>query len=312
MTTGSHQHAVEDHEHVVMLYERDDALCDAVADRLAEGMAAGGAGIAIATPPHRRSIEAALEAHGVDVTAAADRGALVLLDAEATLGTFMTGGRLDRAAFRRVLGAVLGDAAAATGGPLRAFGEMVALLWDAGDVLGAIALEEAWNELAREHEFSLLCGYRASSVAGDEHAEALDHVCHLHSSVLTDREDQVRSVSGRFARDEDAPRAARRLVADALRRWGADGALVDDAQLVVSELATNAIRHARSGFSIAVRWTGARVRLAVRDSSRAEPTLRHEPGKPSGRGLLIISRVASRWGVEPAPDGKTVWVELRA
>jgi anti-sigma regulatory factor (Ser/Thr protein kinase) len=312
MTTGIHPHAVQDHEHVVMLYDSDDALCDAVGDRLAEGMAAGGAGIAIATAPHRRSIERSLDARGVDVAGAADRGALVLLDAEATLGTFMTGGRLDRAAFRRVIGAVLGDAAAATGGPLRAFGEMVALLWDAGDVLGAIALEDAWNELAREHEFSLLCGYRASSVAGAEHAEALDHVCRLHSSVLTERDDEIRSVAGRFSGDDDAPRAARRLVADALRRWGADTALVEDAQLVMSELATNAIRHARSGFSVAVRWTGARVRLAVRDSSRTEPTFRHEPGKPSGRGLLMISRVATRWGVEVAPDGKTVWVELRA
>jgi anti-sigma regulatory factor (Ser/Thr protein kinase) len=310
MTTDTHDHgSVGAHEHVVVFYEDDDALSVRVAAQLAEAIEAGGAGVAIATGPHRAGIAAALEAR-LDVADAVARGALVLLDADATLQRFAPGGRLDRAAFRRVLGAVLRDAAE-TGGPVRAFGEMVALLWDRGDVLGAIAVEEAWNALAGEHEFSLLCGYRGSSVAGDEHAEALGHVCRLHSAVLHDPDAEAPAVSGRFAGD-NAPKEARRLVADALRRWGLGGPLLDDAQIVISELATNAIRHARSGFSVAVRLTGSGVRLAVRDASRAEPEVRRVRGEPTGRGMLIVSALATHWGVEVAPDGKTVWVELRA
>jgi MEDS: MEthanogen/methylotroph, DcmR Sensory domain/Histidine kinase-like ATPase domain len=307
MTTATHhEEAVPAHEHVVVFYEDDDALCRRVAAQLAEAIEAGGAGVAIATEPHRRAIASAVAARGVDVTAEA----LVLLDAEATLATFMRAGGLDPAAFRRVIGGVLREAAE-TGGPVRAFGEMVALLWDAGDVMGAIALEEAWNGLADEHAFALLCGYRGSSVAGDEHAEALGHVCRLHSAVVAEPDAAAPSVTGRFA-GADAPRAARRLVTDALRRWGLGGRLLEDAQLVISELATNAIRHARSGFSVAVRRTGSGVRLTVRDASPAEPIVRRDPGEPGGRGMLIVSLLATGWGVEAGPEGKTVWVELRA
>ena len=74
--------------------------------------------------------------------------------------------------------------AAASGRRVRAYGEMVALLWDAGDVLGAIELETLWHELGRELSFSLFCSYPASSVSGPEHAQALHQVCHLHSAVL--------------------------------------------------------------------------------------------------------------------------------
>ena len=74
--------------------------------------------------------------------------------------------------------------AAATGRPVRAYGEMVALLWEHGDVLAAIELEELWNDLGRELDFSLLCAYRSASVQGDEHAQALEQVRLLHSSEL--------------------------------------------------------------------------------------------------------------------------------
>ena len=95
----------------------------------------------------------------------------------------MRDGRIDRNAFFAEIGGVIRDAGR-TGRPVRAYGEMVALLWDAGDVLAAIDLETLWNELSGELPFSLYCAYHSESVAAQEHAEALHEVCRLHSAVV--------------------------------------------------------------------------------------------------------------------------------
>jgi DcmR-like sensory protein len=155
-------------DHVVTFYDRDDELCRTVGAFLAGAIELGGGGIAIATEAHRPLIEAELRTAGIDVTDALGNGTLALCDAAETMASFMPGGRIDGDAFGRVIGSVLCDAAK-PGGPVRAYGEMVALLWDGGDVPAAIELEERWNALARDYEFCLLCGYRASSVLGQGH-----------------------------------------------------------------------------------------------------------------------------------------------
>ncbi|MGZ4173338.1 MAG: MEDS domain-containing protein [Solirubrobacteraceae bacterium] len=108
---------------------------------------------------HRRAFTAELETVGVDVAKTGREGTLVMRDATATMATFMPGGRIDRDAFRQVVGGILRQAGA-SGKPLRVHGEMVALLWEDGHVPAAIEVEELWNELAREVEFSLVCAYR--------------------------------------------------------------------------------------------------------------------------------------------------------
>jgi hypothetical protein len=147
---------------------------------------------------------------------------------------------------------------------------MVALLWGAGDVLAAIQLETAWNDLARELPFALVCAYRSESVQGHEHAEALHKVCHLHNSVIgsppRERPDPpaAAEVCAQFSRDRQAPTAARQFVGDVLKGWGHSPSLLEDAKLVVSELATNAVIHACSPFSVEIRPGGSSVRLSVR------------------------------------------------
>lgn len=243
------------------------------------------------------------------------------LDAAATMAAFMAAGEIDGDSFRRVIGSVLREGAQ-TGRPVRAFGEMVSLLWEAGDVLGAIELERSWNDLGGELHFSLLCAYRRASVASAEHAQAFRQVCDLHSRVLEapngcEEQAPMRPVTGtqvssQFPAELDAPAAARHFLAEALRRWGHRDPLLHDAELVVSELATNAVVHARSPFSVVGRSDGSEVRVSVRDASRFEPTLRDRgPTAVSGRGLPLVAAVARNWGVEVAPHGKTVWAELQ-
>jgi anti-sigma regulatory factor (Ser/Thr protein kinase) len=294
-------------EHVVQFYERDADLIASAGKYLSDAARAGAVSIVIATESHRDAFEARVRDAGVDVAAARGEGTLVWLDAAATLARFMRDGHVDREAFFDVVGGVV-HVAAATGRPVRAFGEMVALLWEAGDVMAAIELETHWNDLATAIPFSLYCAYRSESVSGHEHADALASVCHLHSAVVPT---PLAETTWRFAADATAPGDARRLVIDALRRAGHAGELLDDVQIVITELAANAVVHAGSPFSVSIRSTGSIVRIRVRDRSHAVPTVRDDGATtPSGRGTRIVAALSRRWGVDLAPDGKVVWAEL--
>ena len=172
----------------------------------------------------------------------------------------------------------------------------------------AIELETLWNELAIEVPFSLYCAYRSESVAGHEHAGALEHVCRLHSAVVPAPPFET---TWRFAAEDTAPSDARRLLTAALRRAGHHGLLLADARIVVTELAANAVVHARSPFSVSISSGDSTVRILVRDRSLAAPAMQQDvPTRPSGRGLRLVTALSSRWGVDPTPDGKVVWAEL--
>jgi anti-sigma regulatory factor (Ser/Thr protein kinase) len=112
--------------------------------------------------------------------------------------------------------------------------------------------------------------------------------------------------------DNAAAARARRFVSDTMRAWGCDDA-ISDAELLVSELVTNAVLHARSETRVLVERDGTTVRVSVCDDSPARPRLRnYGPEAVTGRGLVIVDRIARRWGVEPSDAGKCVWFEIEA
>jgi anti-sigma regulatory factor (Ser/Thr protein kinase) len=328
MAVDVHDIAIDSGSHAVHFYEDGSELAQTVGRYLSDAVRDGAVGLVIATQEHRRAFEAALGSAGIDPATACSDGVLIWLDAADTLARFMPEGRIDGDAFRRVVGSVV-RRATDTGRPVRAFGEMVGLLWEAGQVLAALELEELWNDLGRELPFSLLCGYHSEAVLGEEHAAARQQVCHLHSSVLRsatcgDPEAPRAAgapeaprpvgaeVSAQFAADRAAPCSARHFVTDALARWGHAGAFLENAQLLVTELATNAVVHARSPFSVVARADASGVRLSVRDASRVRPTLRGDfPTATSGRGLRLVAALSANWGVDVTADGKTVWAELK-
>jgi anti-sigma regulatory factor (Ser/Thr protein kinase) len=107
--------------------------------------------------------------------------------------------------------------------------------------------------------------------------------------------------------------AARALVREVCAAWGLWD-VVDEAVLVVSELVSNAVDHARSASRVMLSLDGRGLTIAVRDSCVCEPP-RPRPLKPAGtrgRGLFIVSAVSSAWGVEEHADGKTIWAVLTA
>lgn len=109
----------------------------------------------------------------------------------------------------------------------------------------------------------------------------------------------------------DSVSEARRFVTDLVTQWNLD-ALLDDAVLVVSELATNAVTHASSPCRLQVTLRPATLHIDVHDSGSGTPDPQiPEDGEEHGRGLMIVSALSTAWGLESIPgNGKRVWAEL--
>jgi hypothetical protein len=167
--------------HAVQFYSDDTRLCVSVADFLADGIAAGQPTIIIATPRHRDRIVQELAARKFDIGTLLGTGRVALFDAADTLNLFMMNGRPDPTLFRQTLGAALARLCATTDEPVvRAYGEMVDVLWRAGNCDAAIQLELLWNDLSKDYSFSLLCGYAMGPFMKQTgHAD----ICALHNHV---------------------------------------------------------------------------------------------------------------------------------
>jgi len=296
-------------DHVVQFYDAETDLIGAVAGYLTAAVLDGNTVVVIATSSHRDAFRAALGAAALDVEALGEQGRLVVLDAADTLAKVMVAGRPSPAAFDAVVGELVRESAGA--GAIRAYGEMVALLWDEGNVTAAIELERLWNELGARVPFSLFCAYPAHLVSAASDADAFDEICGLHSQVVAGAPlDETAEAWSRFAASVDAPRLARRFVADALGAWGLVD-LVEDAMLVVSELAANAVNYAGGNFTVGLRRERGGVRVEVGDPGAAAPVV-HEAGswEPGGRGLHLVGALTRSWGHDFVAGGKIVWAEL--
>jgi anti-sigma regulatory factor (Ser/Thr protein kinase) len=108
--------------------------------------------------------------------------------------------------------------------------------------------------------------------------------------------------------------AARRFVAAQLAGVrGLAGDDLDEVTLMVSELATNSVRHAGTPYRVAVFRTGDVLRVEVSDAGGGRAQVRNPgPRDPHGRGLQIVSALADNWGVDEAETaGKTTWFTYR-
>lgn len=296
-------------------YVHDQAVVDELARFVAEGVRQEGRALVVATSQHRRALLERLRAMGLDPDEPRAAGRLVLLDAKETLRSFTTVSGFDRDRFLASVVQRVIDAGA-DGAPVRVFGEMVSLLWEAGDVQGAIALEAMWNGLMVRLDFDLMCAYPASLIETSSLRE-VRAVCDQHSSVHARQQhaapDGDHAASSRmFLPVSESVRASRSHVVAALRRLDADH-LVHDATVIVSELATNAVRHARSPFRVSVDESPGLVCISVQDvgdDHAGLPTIAPDDHAIEGRGIAIIDALAHSWGYDALEDGTIVWAQL--
>src|ERR1051325_4613923 len=237
-----------DGDHVVQFYDAEESLVGVVGSYLSAALAEGDSVVVIAAPGHRQGVRSALAGGGMDLDVAERGHPLAPLGAATTWGGVAIDGRIGSTAFDREVGGVV-RAASASGRPVRAYGEMVALLWEAGDVDGAIRLERLWNELGDRTPFSLFCAYPAASLTVPG---AFGEISALHSAGIDESwQGRTAEATRSFERTLRSPALARRFVSETLRSWRLEY-LSDEAVLIVSELATNAVIHARSDFTVAL------------------------------------------------------------
>ena len=170
--------------HDVHFYHSDNALAESVIEFLADGIRVGQPIIVIATREHRRAFLDGLRAKNLDPDELFAGRVALWLDARDTLNSFMAGSMPSRELFNATVGSVFERILDKRHYLMvRAFGEMVDLLWKEGNFEGAIRLEQYWNELALIYKYSLLCAYSIDNFVAERGVAGLRRVCEHHTSA---------------------------------------------------------------------------------------------------------------------------------
>ena len=178
-------------KHAVQFFDTDESRAQSVAAFLAEGFEAGESLVVVARPVNWAAMIEPLERFGVPVQAAASSGRLVVKDAEDTLRRLIRNGMPDKTLFRDVVGHQLASLALTSGHRVRAYGEMVDMLAQRGEMSEAIALETLWNGLSERVPIFLLCGYSAAHFVSTSTHRALRDICRCHTGVHRHSEDPL-------------------------------------------------------------------------------------------------------------------------
>lgn len=172
--------------HFVQLYQADElALASNVGHYLAEGIKRGDGALVIVTPEHRELFGGQLDRLGIGTQRAIECRQLVFLDAHDTLAEFMEGGEPDWNSFEAVVRSAMRQVLTTRpGAGLRAYGEMVGVLWKARQFAAAIRLEQLWNRLLEQSSFCLYCAYAIDVFGKEFHVANLDGVLCTHTHLV--------------------------------------------------------------------------------------------------------------------------------
>ena len=144
--------------HLVQFYQSHSGLIKQLSDFIGSGLEEGDNCIVLADHAHAQSLREQLYMSGLNLSAAQRSGQYIVLDAAETLSRFMVAGMPNRRLFYEVIGTLVKELSS-NDRPIRAYGEMVAVLWKLGNKAAVLKLEELWNELAETYNFALFCAY---------------------------------------------------------------------------------------------------------------------------------------------------------
>ena len=168
--------------HLVQIYSRAEDLQNSLEEYVAGGLRAGAGVIVVASQENLRDLETRLAALGLDPAAFGRTDQLLTVDAEQALPQFMVGGWPDEARFRALVGEWLRRARRG-GREVRAFGEMVSILWAEGRNAATIRLEHLWHAVCEEEALCLFCAYPKAGFKGGSEISVRE-ICASHTQVL--------------------------------------------------------------------------------------------------------------------------------
>jgi hypothetical protein len=200
----------DSHGHLVQIYQSGDpALAENVGRYLSAGMERDDGLLVIATAENRQAIQRELERLGLEVEPAVRAHQLVFLDAHETLSRFMRAGQPNWTLFEDVVGDAMSQVhPAGDDAGLRAYGEMVGILWKARQFSAAIRLEQFWNRLLGQSSFSLYCGYAIDVFGKDFQISSLDAILCTHTHVVPANNDNLETAINRAMKEILGPDAA--------------------------------------------------------------------------------------------------------
>lgn len=136
------------------------------------------------------------------------------------------------------------------------------------------------------------------------HDEAVERVAHTA---------RMAPVRGRFSPTPTSVPQARMIAVQTCRWWGVGTEVSERVMVVVTELVTNSVKHARTPLELRLRCTERFIHVAVHDHDKRTSRLRPPefPDEEGGRGLVIVGGLSQSWGCRPTPDGKVTWATVR-
>lgn len=181
---GKHANQLVTGDHFVHIYEKIETLTDSLCEYIVPAFIQNEGVLLITTVPNKKTILMALERRSIDVTKARVLGQLIVIDAHEMLSQFMVKGQVNRLKFQTLAGAIISDLKAKFPN-VRAYGEMVNILWQSGNLEATLELEKCWNELAANSDFLLFCGYEMSENEKKSKAHNVGDVCNSHTHLIT-------------------------------------------------------------------------------------------------------------------------------
>lgn len=172
------------HDHLVQIYENENVILDSLEGFVSSGFQAGDSVVIIAIGERIKALDERLIKEGFDLAKLAADKRYIALNAHETLKKFMIKGWPDEFLFTRVIKEVVNTTRSDNSRHLRAYGEMVSILWGLGHNGATVQLEHLWNKLCEKEKFCLFCAYPKSSFKRDTH-DSLEHICCAHTKLIT-------------------------------------------------------------------------------------------------------------------------------
>lgn len=176
-------------DHVVQIYENDNVFLHALTGFVGVGINAGDCVIVIATANHLQALYSRLDALAINVPTLIQDDRYIPIDADVLLSKFMVNGWPDEQLFAKTISELL-ERGTCKGRKIRAFGEMVALLWGRGLNGATVHLEHLWSNFCNTHKLSLFCAYPKIGFTGELN-ESLTTICNCHSKIIHGTDEQI-------------------------------------------------------------------------------------------------------------------------
>lgn len=176
------------YDHVVQIYDNDETFLNTLFAFVADGIRSEDCVIVIATKPHLESLNERLQESGFSIESLRIRNLYMPLDAEVALSKFMVNDWPDATLFHDLVSGLIGSAKK-DHRRVRAFGEMVAILWAREQVGATVRLEQLWNKFCESQAFCLFCAYPQSGFALDA-VDSVMHICSAHSKMISTGNDK--------------------------------------------------------------------------------------------------------------------------